>query len=64
MVLRKNKNCQVLLGEVTNVDLANKTVDSVLLGHTLGTPYDSLIVAAGPVSHTSATTTSPSGRPA
>ena len=47
VILRNQKNCQVLLGEVTNVDLANQTVDSVLLGHTYRTPYDSLIVAAG-----------------
>ena len=46
-VLRNNKNCQVLLGEVTHVDLKNKTVDSLLLGHTYRTPYDTLIVAAG-----------------
>jgi NADH dehydrogenase len=37
----------VLLGEVTHVDLATKTIDSVLLGHTYRTPYDSLIIAAG-----------------
>ena len=47
VVLRKNKNCQVLLGEVTDIDLANRTVTSVLLGHSYCTPYDSLIVAAG-----------------
>ncbi|WP_431231884.1 NAD(P)/FAD-dependent oxidoreductase [Mycolicibacterium psychrotolerans] len=47
VVLRDQRNCQVLLGEVTNVDLANKTVDSILLGHTYRTPYDTLIVAAG-----------------
>ena len=47
VVLRKQKNCQVLLGEVTNIDLANQTVDSLLLGHTYRTPYDTLIVAAG-----------------
>ena len=46
VVLRNNKNCQVLLGEVTHIDLKNKTVDSLLLGHTYRTPYDSLIVAA------------------
>ena len=34
VILRKQKNCQVLLGEVTNVDLAGRFVDSVLLGHT------------------------------
>ncbi|KDF02142.1 NADH dehydrogenase [Mycolicibacterium aromaticivorans JS19b1 = JCM 16368] len=47
VVLRDQRNCQVLLGEVTNVDLDNKTVDSILLGHTYRTPYDTLIVAAG-----------------
>lgn len=47
VVLRKQKNCQVLLGEVTDIDLTNQTVDSLLLGHTYCTPYDTLIVAAG-----------------
>lgn len=47
VILRKQRNCQVLLGEVTNVDLQRKTVDSVLLGHTYRTPFDTLIVAAG-----------------
>ncbi len=47
VVLRDQENCQVLLGEVTNIDLASKTVDSILLGHTYRTPYDTLIVAAG-----------------
>ena len=47
VILRNQENCQVLLGEVTNIDLAHKTVDSILLGHTYRTPYDTLIVAAG-----------------
>lgn len=47
IILRKQENCQVLLGEVTHIDLANRTVDSILLGHTYRTPYDSLIIAAG-----------------
>jgi len=47
LILRNQHNCQVVLGEVTHIDLANKTVDSVLLGHTYRTPYDSLIIAAG-----------------
>jgi len=47
VVLRKQKNCQVLLGEVTDINLSNQTVDSLLLGHTYRTPYDTLIVAAG-----------------
>lgn len=47
VILRKQKNAQVLLGDVTGVDLANGTVKSELLGHTYITPYDTLIVAAG-----------------
>jgi NADH dehydrogenase len=47
VILRKQKNVQVLLGDVTHIDLANKAVTSVLLGHTYITPYDTLIVAAG-----------------
>ncbi|AIU15380.1 NADH dehydrogenase [Mycolicibacterium smegmatis] len=47
VILRKQKNAQVLLCDVTHIDLENKTVDSVLLGHTYSTPYDSLIIAAG-----------------
>jgi NADH dehydrogenase len=47
IVLRNQKNVQVLLGEVTHIDLASKTIKSELLGHTYLTPYDSLIIAAG-----------------
>ncbi|HKH50783.1 MAG TPA: NAD(P)/FAD-dependent oxidoreductase, partial [Mycobacterium sp.] len=47
IILRSQKNAQVLLGEVTHIDLANKTVKSELLGHSYVTPYDSLIIAAG-----------------
>ncbi|OBI74803.1 NAD(P)/FAD-dependent oxidoreductase [Mycobacterium sp. E740] len=47
MILRKQKNCQVLLGDVNHIDLASRTVKSELLGHTYVTPYDTLIVAAG-----------------
>ena len=47
LILRKQDNAQVLLGDVTRVDLERKTVDSVLLGHTYSTPYDTLILAAG-----------------
>ena len=47
VILRKQKNAQVLLGDVTHIDLENQTVDSTLLGHTYSTPYDSLIIAAG-----------------
>ncbi|WP_421845605.1 NAD(P)/FAD-dependent oxidoreductase [Mycobacterium sp.] len=47
VVLRRQRNVQVLLGNVTHIDLAGQHVVSELLGHTYQTPYDSLIVAAG-----------------
>jgi NADH dehydrogenase len=47
IILRRQKNVQVLLGNVTHIDLANRTVKSELLGHSYVTPYDSLIIAAG-----------------
>lgn len=47
VILRKQRNVQVLLGNVTHIDLARKVVISELLGHTYESPYDSLIVAAG-----------------
>jgi len=46
-VLAKQKNATVLLGDVTAIDLAARTVTSEVLGRQLVTPYDSLIVAAG-----------------
>src|SRR6201990_625888 len=47
IILRKQKNAQVLLGNVTHIDMANQTIKSELLGHTYVTPYDTLIIAAG-----------------
>jgi NADH:ubiquinone reductase (H+-translocating) len=47
MILRKQKNAHVMLGEVIGIDLANKTVTSTLLDWERVIPYDSLIVAAG-----------------
>ncbi len=47
IILRRQKNVQVLLGNVTHIDLAAKTVKSELLGHGYVTPYDTLIIAAG-----------------
>ncbi len=47
VVLRRQRNVQVLLGDVTHVDLAGSFVVSDLLGHSYETPYDSLIIAAG-----------------
>jgi NADH:quinone reductase (non-electrogenic) len=47
VVLRRQRNVQVLLGDVTHIDLDGKFVVSDLLGHTYETPYDTLIVAAG-----------------
>ncbi|MCV7198222.1 NAD(P)/FAD-dependent oxidoreductase [Mycobacterium angelicum] len=47
LILRKQKNVRVLLGEVEAIDLTAKTVRSKLMGMETVTPYDSLIVAAG-----------------
>ncbi|MFR9750090.1 NAD(P)/FAD-dependent oxidoreductase [Nocardia sp. 004] len=47
LVLRKQKNAHVLLGEVTDIDLGNQTVTSRLLDQDTVTPFDSLIVATG-----------------
>jgi len=47
VILRRQRNVQVLLGDVTHIDLTRKVVVSDLLGHSYETPYDSLIVAAG-----------------
>ncbi len=47
VVLRRQRNVQVLLGDVTHIDLAGQYVVSDLLGHTYETRYDTLIVAAG-----------------
>ncbi len=47
VILRQQRNVQVLLGDVTHIDLHGKNVVSDLLGHTYQTPYDSLIIAAG-----------------
>lgn len=47
LILRKQKNVRVLLGEVIAMDLNAKTVTSKLLDMQTVTPFDSLIVAAG-----------------
>ena len=47
LILRKQKNVRVLLGEVNGIDLQAKTVTSKLIDMQTVTPYDSLIVAAG-----------------
>ena len=46
-VLARQKNARVVLGTVTSVDLAARTVTSQVLGRVSVTPYDSLLVAAG-----------------
>ena len=46
-MLRRQRNARVLLGTVTEIDLATRTVVSESPAGTLRTPYDSLIVAAG-----------------
>ncbi|MDI9896369.1 MULTISPECIES: NAD(P)/FAD-dependent oxidoreductase [Nocardiaceae] len=47
VILRKQKNAEVLLGDVLSIDLEAKTVTSKLLERITVTPFDSLIVAAG-----------------
>jgi NADH dehydrogenase len=46
-VLRRQKNARVLLGEVTDIDLATRTVTSANALGGFATTYDHLIVAAG-----------------
>ncbi len=46
-VLRRQRNAQVILGEVTDIDLGARTVTSTILGRTRVDEYDELIVAAG-----------------
>jgi NADH dehydrogenase len=46
-ILRRQKNVEVLLGDVTDIDLATRTVLSMANGATNRTQYDSLVVAAG-----------------
>ena len=46
-IMRRRRYVKVLLGEVTGIDLAARTVDSVARGVVTTTSYDSLIVAAG-----------------
>ncbi len=46
-ILADQKNARVILGTVTDIDLANRVVTSHIGGRVTNTPYDSLIVAAG-----------------
>ena len=46
-VLRNQRNAEVLLGDVVEINLAGRYVISELLGKRYQTAYDSLIVAAG-----------------
>jgi NADH dehydrogenase len=46
-ILARQRNVGVVLGTVTDIDLAARTVTSEVLGRQTVTPYDSLIVAAG-----------------
>ncbi len=46
-ILRGQDNARVVLGEVTEIDLAARTVTSSILGRVTVHPYDELIVAAG-----------------
>ncbi len=46
-VLRHYRNTEVMIGDVTEVDLAKRSLKVVQLGETAEVGYDSLIVAAG-----------------
>src|SRR5919205_1136110 len=46
-ILRRHENTRVVLGEVTDIDLAARTVTSHVLGRVTVHPYDELVVAAG-----------------
>jgi NADH dehydrogenase len=47
VILRRQKNARVVLGEVTDIDLDSRMVISTVLGRTTVHLYDELIVAAG-----------------
>ncbi|APA99244.1 NAD(P)/FAD-dependent oxidoreductase [Nocardia seriolae] len=47
IVLRKQQNVRVIMGEVTDIDVEGGNVTSRLLNQDYVTPFDSLIVAAG-----------------
>ena len=47
LILKRNKNCQVLLGEVADIDLEARTVTSKLMTMETVLPFDYLIMAAG-----------------
>ena len=46
-ILRNQRNAEVLLGDVVEINLAGRYVVAELLGQRYQTEYDSLIVAAG-----------------
>jgi NADH dehydrogenase len=46
-ILARQRNVRVVLGDVTDIDIANRTVTSKTVGLVTTTPYDSLILAAG-----------------
>jgi len=46
-ILRRHENTRVVMGEVTDIDLAARTVTSTVLGRVTVHPYDQLVVAAG-----------------
>ncbi len=46
-VMAKQQNTTVLLGNVSHIDVQNRTVTSEVLGFVQDTPYDTLILGAG-----------------
>jgi NADH dehydrogenase len=47
LILKKVRNCQVMLGDIEDIDLQRGTVTSKLMAMETVIPFDSLIVAAG-----------------
>jgi NADH dehydrogenase len=46
-ILARQRNVRVVLGDVSDIDIVNRTVTSKTVGLVTTTPYDSLILAAG-----------------
>ncbi len=46
-ILRRQRNVEVMLGDVTDLDLGSRTVVSQVGTSVIRTPYDSVVVAAG-----------------
>src|SRR3954468_4716775 len=46
-IVRRHENTRVVMGEVTDIDLATRRVTTTILGRVSAYEYDELVVAAG-----------------